>query len=400
MSHLNGGEWRLEGPRNDTGWRRWFEGPRQWWSRVLDTVLGMPRHRVEGLSPRQRSETPSTTRTEPVNGRPVVRPSSRPATPQPRNSPLPVSPAIAFEPPGDAGVYATFFGFSRSPFNIPPDPYFYYQSAQHQEALANLVYGVRDRKGFAVLTGEVGTGKTMLLECLRDYLAYHDIEFASISNSRLNGPELLEMMAFELALDCDKSSRVAISQALSSLLLARAGEGSTTVLIVDEAQNLGWDALEEIRLLSNLESRGTGLMQIVLAGQPEFEEKLEDDRLRQLNDRITLHSTLQPFEVDDTVSYVASRLSRAGMAEPTVFPPDVLGEIHARSQGIPRIINAICDNLLLTAFSASRAVTTLAMLEEVARDLRLDRRHRKPAAAVSAPPGPGSAAERQRGLSE
>lgn len=269
-------------------------------------------------------------------------------------------------------MYNAFFGFKENPFNLTPDPAFLYRSQQHEEALANLIYGVQSRKGFVVLTGEVGTGKTTMLECLRDFLAAHHIDFAFLFNSRLSVEQFFEMIAYDLDLRCGRTSKTEVLFALNQLLIQNTNEGRTTALIIDEAHNLEWDVLEEIRLLGNLENRRGKLLQIVLAGQPEFDRKLDAPTLRQLKQRIALRCLLNPFRETETVEYINTRLARAGMNEQTVFPPELISEIHLRSQGIPRVINAICDNLLLTAFAMESKVATLEMLDEVTEDMRLE----------------------------
>src|SRR6266403_2115533 len=269
-------------------------------------------------------------------------------------------------------MYNAFFGFKESPFSLSPDPAFFYRSEQHEEALANLIYGVQSRKGFIVLTGEVGTGKTTMLECLRDFLDSQYIEFAFIFNSRITSDQFFEMIAYDLDLRCERKSKTEVLFALNSLLLNQADQGRTTVLIVDEAHNLEWEVLEEIRLLGNLENRNGKLLQIILAGQPELDRKLDAPNLRQLKQRIVLRFNLQPFTLRDSVDYIQSRLEKAGMREQTAFPEEVLAEIHLRAQGTPRLINAICDNLLLTAFATEQKSCTIEMLDEVSRDLRLE----------------------------
>ena len=269
-------------------------------------------------------------------------------------------------------MYNAFFGFKENPFSLSPDPAFFYRSEQHEEALANLVYGVQARKGFIVLTGEVGTGKTTMLECLRDYLETQYIEFAFIFNSRITSDQFFEMIAYDLNLPCSRISKTEVLFALNQLLVEQAQDGRTVVLIVDEAHNLEWEVLEEIRLLGNLENRNGKLLQIVLAGQPEFDRKLDAPNLRQLKQRIVLRYSLQPFTLRDAVEYMQSRLERAGMPNQTVFSEELMAEIHLRTQGIPRVINAICDNLLLTAFALEQKVCTVEMLDEVCRDMRLE----------------------------
>jgi general secretion pathway protein A len=269
-------------------------------------------------------------------------------------------------------MYNAFFGFSENPFSLSPDPAFFYRSEQHEEALANLVYGVQARKGFIVLSGEVGTGKTTMLECLRDYLEAQYMEFAFIFNSRINSEQFFEMIAYDLDLPCPRTSKTEVLFALNQLLVEQAQEGRTVVLIVDEAHNLDWDVLEEIRLLGNLENRNGKLLQIILAGQPELDRKLDAPNLRQLKQRIVLRCNLQPFTLRDAMEYMESRLEIAGMAKQEIFSEEMMAEIHLRSQGIPRLINAICDNLLLTAFAQESKVATVEMLDEVCKDMRLE----------------------------
>lgn len=269
-------------------------------------------------------------------------------------------------------MYKAFFGLKQNPFNLSPDPHFLYRSAQHEEAIANLIYGVQSRKGFIALTGEVGTGKTTMLECLRDFLHKQRISFGFIFNSQLTPEQFFEMLVYDFDLKADRRSKTDVLFALNAMLLDRAGKGQTTVLIVDEAHNLTWEVLEEIRLLGNLENRRGKLMQIILAGQPELDRKLDAPEYRQLKQRIALRCTLKPFEESETAKYISARLKQAGMAEQTVFPRDVLSELHIRTQGIPRLINLVCENLLLTSFALESKVATLEMLDEVSSDLRLD----------------------------
>ncbi len=269
-------------------------------------------------------------------------------------------------------MYNAFFGITDNPFNLSPDPAFLYRSSQHEEALANLIYGVQSRKGFIVLTGEVGTGKTTMLECLREYLESQYIEFAFLFNSRINSQQFFEMIAYDLDLRCERTSKTEVLFALNNLLIQQMNEGRTTVLIVDEAHNLDWEVLEEIRLLGNLENRKGKLLQIVLAGQPEFDRKLDAPNLRQLKQRIVLRYNLKPFSLEETAEYIDSRLVKVGLVDQAVFPDALITEIHTRSRGIPRVINGICDNLLLTAFAMELKVCTQKMLDEVSDDMRLE----------------------------
>ncbi|MDQ1471393.1 MAG: hypothetical protein QOJ99_2873 [Bryobacterales bacterium] len=269
-------------------------------------------------------------------------------------------------------MYKAFFGLISNPFNLSPDPAFLFRSPQHEEALANLIYGVQSRKGFIALTGEVGTGKTTMLECLRDHLDAHQTPFAFVFNSRLTPEQFFEMVAYDFELPCSRTSKTEVLFALNAMLLDRANQNRTAALIVDEAHNLDWNVLEEIRLLGNLENRRGKLLQIILSGQPELDRKLEQSEYRQLRQRIALRCRLRAFTASETSQYIATRLSRAGLRDQKVFPADILLEIHRRTEGIPRVINSVCDNMMLTAFAMERRVTTLEMLDEVSNDLQLD----------------------------
>jgi general secretion pathway protein A len=269
-------------------------------------------------------------------------------------------------------MYNAFFGFTQNPFNMSPDPSFLFRSSQHEEALANLIYGVQSRKGFVLLSGEVGTGKTTMLECLRDFLHSQQIAFASLFNSRLTVEQFFELLAYDLELQCNRHSKIEVLLALNNMLLERAGVGRTTVLIVDEAHNLEWDVLEEIRLLGNLENRRGKLLQIILAGQQELDRKMEAPEFRQLKQRIALRCTLRGFDGTDSVAYINSRMTRAGLQNQTVFSAELMDEIRLRTQGIPRLINAVCDNLLLYCFALETRIATPEMLDEVSADMHLD----------------------------
>lgn len=270
-------------------------------------------------------------------------------------------------------MYNAYFGFTESPFSLSPDPAFLYRSPQHEEALANLIYGVQSRKGFIVLTGEVGTGKTTMLECLRDFLDSQQVEFAFVFNSKINADQFFEMIAYDLDLRCNRTSKTEVLFALNQLLIQQANYGRTTVLIIDEAHNLDDNVLEEIRLLGNLENPRIGkLIQVILAGQPEFDYRLDSPSLRQLKQRIVLRCSLEPFKPTETKEYIVSRLSKAGMPDQQVFSDELIHEVHVRSQGIARIINALCDNLLLTTFATESRQANLAMLDEICKDIRLE----------------------------
>jgi type II secretory pathway predicted ATPase ExeA len=184
--------------------------------------------------------------------------------------------------------------------------------------------------------------------------------------------QFFELLAYDLELQCNRHSKTEVLLALNNLLLERAGVGRTTVLIVDEAHNLEWDVLEEIRLLGNLENRRGKLLQIILGGQQELDRKMEAPEFRQLKQRIALRCTLRGFDLNDAVAYINSRMARAGLKDQTVFSPEFMEEIRLRTQGIPRLINAVCDNLLLTCFALETRTATMKMLDEVSADMHLD----------------------------
>ena len=285
-------------------------------------------------------------------------------------------------------MYSHLWGLRENPFSLATDPAFLYRSTQHEEALAKLIYGVQNRSGFIQLTGEVGTGKTMMLECLRDFLKKQFIEFAFLSNPRIKVDQFFATLARSFDLGCDGTSKTDVTFALNELLLQQSRDGRTTALIIDEAHSLGWGVLEEIRLLGNLEDRRGKLLQVVLAGQPELNRKLDAPNLRQLKQRIVLRCTLQPFNEAQTLEYISTRLERAGMPNQTIFPRDVAAEIHVRSQGIPRLINTVCDNLLLIASAAKSPVITMQMLEDVSEEMRLEWDGKRPSDSVPKAPEP------------
>jgi general secretion pathway protein A len=212
-----------------------------------------------------------------------------------------------------------------------------------------------------------------MLECLRDHLTQQSIPFSFICNTKLTPDQFFEMIAYDLELKCVADSKTQVLVSLQQFLLQEATRGNTTALIVDEAHDLSWDVLEEIRMLGNLENRTGKLLQIVLAGQPELDRKLDAPNLRQLKQRVVLRFELRPFDENESAEYIRSRLSKAGLDEQAIFSPQMLAAVHRRTQGIPRVINIMCDNLLLTAFALEQKAITERMLDEVTADMRLDR---------------------------
>jgi general secretion pathway protein A len=277
-------------------------------------------------------------------------------------------------------MYKAFFGLSRDPFEISPDPYFFYPTARHNEALANLYYGIRKQKGFVVVTGEVGTGKSLLVRCLMQTLRQSSVAFAYVFNTTLEPREFLEYVLADLGLRHNMASKTDLLMALHNFLLDRHRRGLTTALLVDEAQNLRPEVLEEIRLLTNLETEKQKLFQIVLVGQPELDGKMDSSELRQLKQRIGLRCKLEPLEFDEVPRYIRKRLERAGAGERSVsiFPTGTMQPIYQYSKGIPRLINTICENALLTGYAMQSSAITPEIICEVAKDFRLDTELRAP----------------------
>lgn len=247
-------------------------------------------------------------------------------------------------------MYQKHFGLTGRPFSIAPDPRFLYMSRQHREALAHLLYGVGEGGGFVQLTGEVGTGKTTICRCLLEQLPEH-VDMALILNPRVNAQELLASLCDELhiAYTRDTTSIKALTDVLSAYLLDSHARGRRTVLMIDEAQNLSADALEQVRLLTNLETTREKLLQIILVGQPELRSLLARDELRQLSQRITARYHLEPISREETAAYIRHRLQVCGAGEP-IFTDSAIDLVHRFSAGVPRLINVLCDRAMLGAF--------------------------------------------------
>jgi len=269
-------------------------------------------------------------------------------------------------------MYKTFFGLHSNPFNVNPDPRYLFPTRHTEEALSCLTFGIQSRKGFVLLTGEVGTGKTTLLNMLMEWLRLQRVSTAFIFNSRMNVPEFLDYMMADFGIPCESTAKSQILLRLYHWLLERYRAGETAVLIVDEAHNLSDELLEEIRLMSNLETASEKLLQIVLVGQPELEQKLRQPHLRQLRQRIMLRAKTQPLSLAETESYVAQRLSIAGSIQPQVFDPEALVLIHRYSGGIPRVVNLMCEHCLVNAFVEGQKVVSADIVEAISSELDLD----------------------------
>jgi general secretion pathway protein A len=270
-------------------------------------------------------------------------------------------------------VYRKFYGLTRNPFEISPDPYFFYPTNRHNEALAVVTYGVYRRKGIVVVTGEVGTGKTLLVRFLLDTLSRNQIASAFIYNPRLSVPDFLAHVLTDLHLPLTGRTKTEMLAQLNGYLLLRLRRGTTTALVVDEAHLLSWELLEEIRLLTNLETSHEKLLQIVLVGQPELDRKLDSQELRQLKQRIGLRCQLEPLGLEELRGYIHRRLELAGANShaATIFPNEVISLIHRFSRGIPRLVNTLCENSLVSAYSREAKQVTPEIVREVAADFRL-----------------------------
>ena len=272
-------------------------------------------------------------------------------------------------------MYEQYFRLTENPFRLTPDPRFLYITPKHRECLSALVYGVLSRKGFLVVSGDAGTGKTTLIHTLLGMLSERKVDCAFIFHPLLEPDDFLESVLMDLGVTPPSSRKGDMLRALHSFLLKRHEAGSTTALIVDEAHKLSAPLLEEIRLYSNLETSTDKLLQIVLAGQNELDDLFHRDDMRQLKQRISIRARLTPFNLQQTSDYVAHRLSVAGRKAAELFPPQTMPLIHQLSHGIPRVINSICDNALLIAFAAQAESVSIPMLREVARDLDLGEIH-------------------------
>jgi general secretion pathway protein A len=285
-------------------------------------------------------------------------------------------------------MYNRYFGFLESPFSVTPDPRFFYTNPVYQEAYATLRYGIEAKKGFIVITGEVGTGKTTLLRKLLRNLE-DTVHSVFIFNTRLTFPELLQVTLHDLGLAPKDTTKVTLLQELNDYLIKQLKQGHTVAALIDEAQNLSDEVLEDLRLLSNLETDREKLLQIVLVGQSELEARLDRPGLRQLKQRVAVQCQLNPLKDEEVGLYIDSRLRVVGYEGKGLFHRDAVQQIALYSKGIPRLINIICDNALLTAYAEAKKIVSTDMIKEVATDLRirseLQVTKAAPAPAVSVP---------------
>lgn len=292
-------------------------------------------------------------------------------------------------------MYKHYFGLRTLPFSITPDPRFFYDNPSYREAFAGLRYGVERRKGFIVVTGEAGTGKTTLIKAFRQS-AEVKIHTAFIINPKLSATELLRFVLNDLGIAPSTQDRGTLILQLNEYLFEQFNKGKIVTLLVDEAQHLSNELLEELRLLSNLETNEDKLIQIVLVGQPELEERLDQPELRQLKQRVTLRCRLAPLKDQEVDCYIQARLRTAGFEREALFDSKAIEKITLYAKGIPRLINVICDNALLTCYALSRQTVSAEIIEEVVRDLQLTKRP-----AIEKPHAPiESATPKQRQATE
>jgi general secretion pathway protein A len=268
-------------------------------------------------------------------------------------------------------MYKAFFGLKDSPFEVNPNPKYLFMTKEIEEALASLMYGIESRKGFITLTGEVGTGKTTLINRLLDWLRHRRTRTAFLFNSRINSQQMFDFLLAEFEIACDLRDKGQQVLKLNRWLLERYRAGENAVLIVDEAQNLSHAVLEEVRLLTNMETSSEKLLQIVLSGQPELEEKLKLPELRQLRQRIMLRCKTTPLTKEQIASYISERLKIAGSSGAEIFSAKAVETIDMYSLGIPRVVNLLCEHALVNAFAENLRVIDARIIEEVAKEFQL-----------------------------
>lgn len=283
-------------------------------------------------------------------------------------------------------MYKAFFGLKENPFTMTSDPKYLYLTPQHSEALAGLTYAIINRKGFMVLTGDAGTGKTTLLAHVLRRVPMRLVQSSVILNPMLTPAEFLEMVMLDFGIAEVPASKAQRLARLQAFLLQGHRQGKISTLIVDEAQKLSPEVLEEIRLLGNFDTASEKLLQILLIGQDELGEVLNRPEMRQLKQRISVRLSIDALSASDVPSYIQHRWTTAGGKAPAPFAPDAVTDIERWSRGIPRVINAICDNALLLAFAEQVAYVTVAHVLEASTDLDLVTAAARPESACTAPP--------------
>lgn len=287
-------------------------------------------------------------------------------------------------------MYLEFFGLQETPFNVNPDPHYLFLTPSTKEALAGLMFGIESRKGLILLTGEVGTGKTTLVNKVLNWLRKQQAATAFIFNTQLCVSDFFDYLMADFGISSERGTKGERLMQLNRWLLDRYRAGEVAVLIVDEAQNLSPEMLEEIRLLTNLETATDKLLQIVLSGQPELGDKLRQPNLRQLYQRLSVRCRTSPLALEETRGYITERLRIAGANGEPIFSPEAIENVHNYARGIPRVINVLCEHALINAFVEELRPIPSELVDEVARDFDL---HRAEQRASSRIPGPGSALE-------
>jgi general secretion pathway protein A len=265
-------------------------------------------------------------------------------------------------------IYQKFYGFKRPPFNNTPDPNFFFMSQKHSESLSRLLYAAQSRKGFVLLSGEIGSGKTTVCRALINKLRLTS-KVALVTNTSISGSQLVRMIAEEFELETENKSKWEIISELNGFLISQLANDRNVILILDEAQNLSNQVLEEVRMLSNLETTQEKLIQIFLVGQPELRQKVNAPELKQLRQRIALRFHLKPLDEQESRDYIAHRLRVANAVCPPRFPEASLELIYEYSEGIPRVINTVCDNALIEGFVKETFKIGRDIVEEVINDL-------------------------------
>ncbi len=273
-------------------------------------------------------------------------------------------------------MYEKFYGLKEKPFEITPDPKYLYLSESHKEALAYLTYAVKERKGFTVVTGEVGTGKTTLVQTLLSKLD-GQARTAYLFNPMMGSTDFLHYICQDLGMRSQKKSKGQYLSQLHKFLMACYSRNENVVLIIDEAHKLDPKLLEEVRLLTNLETAKSKLLQVILIGQPELDGVLEDPQFRQLKQRVSLRYHIVPLDKEDTKKYIKRRLRIAGAFDHNIFTPKALNKIYQHTQGIPRLINIICDNALLTGYASDQKMIGRKIVDEVVHNLDGSSRRQK-----------------------
>jgi len=267
-------------------------------------------------------------------------------------------------------MYQRFYGLRELPFDLTPNPRFLYLAPQHREALSNLQYGLSTAKAMTVLIGEAGSGKTTLLHTALQSEMCRQVTCVYLNNPALTRQEFIQILSerFDLGPRAARSKAVLLSE-LQRLLAERREHGNITALVIDEAQSLSSELLEEIRLLANIETTTQKLLPLVIAGQPELRDRLNEPQLRQLKQRVSLRCEIGPLNIDHTSGYIAFRIRAAGGDASKIFTREAVTMIHSKSCGIPRVISVICDNALVSGFALGRATVDSTIVAEVVRDL-------------------------------